>query len=594
MKLWLWQRSGKAAEGDASSTASGRAAGKGMSIGSLEHVVRNRVRMFLRHTWLVAILGTLIVGTSIWSAIYISIAPSEMRIAAGPLDSPNVKLVALLTQKFSAEHDKIRLHLVSTEGPNESAAAMTGGRADLAILPSTIGNTPDLPVVAILQQNVMTLIVPTPPPPPPAPVVAKPAPPPQAEAPAPEKKEKPVKARKGGKKSKAAKNDTGNDEDKADESKDDKTSKGAKTAAAKAAGKTADKGSDKDDGTEEAGGGGEAASDAKDENKLDKITKLAGKRIGIVTGSVATQELLNLVLNHYGVPLGQVQISSIDPRNVAEAVKSQQVDVLFAAGTATGEAINAAVVAATIDGRAPTFIPIDQADGIAKRNPAFDSVEIDAGTFGGNPPTPDESLKSLSFAEYLVARKADNHDAIGALAKLIYSSRLALAAAMPGEIKIEAPSTDKDASITVHPGALAYLTDDQKTFFDKYGDDIFYGLLIFPIFGSAIAGAASYFHSGGRRRRLRLLQGLLDLVRKAHDTPSLETLDQLQAEADHLVIAIIHHAEREEYDHNAQMSFSVALDQVRFAIATRRSFLLEHRATGTGTDVTSGAKSAAA
>ena len=64
---------------------------------------------------------------------------------------------------------------------------------------------------------------------------------------------------------------------------------------------------------------------------------------------------------------------------------------------------------------------------------------------------------------------------------------------MPHEIKIEAPSTDKDANVLVHPGALAYLTDDQKTFFDRYGDTIFYGLLIFPIFGSAIAAVASYF-----------------------------------------------------------------------------------------------------
>ena len=39
---------------------------------------------------------------------------------------------------------------------------MNNGNADLAILPSTIGNSPDWPVVAILRQNVMALIVPAP------------------------------------------------------------------------------------------------------------------------------------------------------------------------------------------------------------------------------------------------------------------------------------------------------------------------------------------------------------------------------------------------------------------------------------------------
>ena len=132
--------------------------------------------------------------------------------------------------------------------------------------------------------------------------------------------------------------------------------------------------------------------------------------------------------------------------------------------------------------------------------------------FSGNPPAPAENLKTLSFPEYLVARKTSHHDRVATLARLIYSSRQSLAAAMPGEVKIEAPSTDKDAAVIVHPGALAYLSDDQKSFFEKYGDYIFYGLLIFPIFGSAIAGVAGYFHRSGRTRRLRLLQRLIELT----------------------------------------------------------------------------------
>jgi hypothetical protein len=138
------------------------------------------------------------------------------------------------------------------------------------------------------------------------------------------------------------------------------------------------------------------------------------------------------------------------------------------------------------------------------------------------------------------------------------------------------------------PGALSYLTDDQKNFFDRYGDDIFYGLLIFPIFGSAIAGVASYFRNNGRTRRLRLLQRLLDLVRKAHDAPSLEALDHMQVDLDHLVVAIIHQSEHDENDQGA--SFSLALDQARFAIAARRAALLNQAAA----DAKPGAKAAAA
>ena len=551
MKLWLVRRFGWKNKAAATSAAPAHASGRPMSMESLEHIVRNRVRMFLRHTWLVSILGSLVLGGGLWTAFYFMTAPTVMRIAAGPSGSANVELVQVLTQKLAGERDKVRLHLVATGGPKESAEALRDDKADLAILPSTVGNSPDWPVVAIMRQNVMALIVPAP--------AASPA---KKEASAPEKKEvsAPEKKEKAGKGAKAAK--TAKHGKSAKSAKSDKGTKTAKSEDA----------------------------NADDDSKLDKVAKLIGHRIGIVTGSVATRDLLNIVLNHYGVATGQVQVSLIDPKDLAAAVKADRVDAIFVAGSATGQAISDAVAATSQNGQAPSFIAIDQADGIAKRIPAFDSADIDAGTFGGNPPSPDDSLKSLSFPEYLVARKSFSHEAIGTLAKLIYSSRLALAAGMPGEIKIEAPSTDKDAAVLVHPGALAYLNDDQKSFFDKYGDDIFYGLLIFPIFGSAIAGMASYFHNNGRTRRLRLLQRLLDLVRKAHAAPSLEVLDQMQVDLDHLVVAIIHQTEREEYDQAVQMSFSLAIDQVRFAIAARRTILVEHG----GSESKTGAKAAAA
>ena len=162
-------------------------------------------------------------------------------------------------------------------------------------------------------------------------------------------------------------------------------SAGSKSAAAKKTTKTVKSDSDNSD----------TSDDSSDSNKFGKVTQLSGKRVGIVTGNEATTGLLELVLSHYGVPLDKVTISQIDPGKLADAVKSDQVDALFVAGAATGRAISDAVAAATVNGVAPTFIEIDQADGIAKRNPAFDSVDIDAGTFGGNPPTPDDNLKSF-------------------------------------------------------------------------------------------------------------------------------------------------------------------------------------------------------
>ena len=104
-------------------------------------------------------------------------------------------------------------------------------------------------------------------------------------------------------------------------------------------------------------------------------------------------------------------------------------------------------------------------------------------------------------------------------------------------------------------------------------------MLIFPVLGSALAGVASYLRRDRRTQRLRLLQRVLDLVRKAHAAQNLEALEQLQVEADNLVVAIVHQGEREEFDETVRMSFAFALDQLRFAIAARRTSILDHSGT---------------
>jgi TRAP-type uncharacterized transport system substrate-binding protein len=442
MKLWLAQRFGGA--GKTLSSAPANAAGQ--AVVSLEHMLRSRIRVYLRNTWLVAILGTAILAGGVWLAFYLTSKDTVMKVAAGPAGGVDAGLVEFLTKKVAHGGESIGLKLVTTSGPAQSAQAIADRTVDVAVLPANVGASADWPVVAILRQNAMVFIVP-------APEAATPAPA------APSEATPGVKPEEG------------------KEAKESKSKRGAKAAKGKSSAKEA-KGAKADEAKSEKG------DETEESTKHEKVSQLAGRRIGIVTGNEASTDLLSVVLTHYGIPLDKVQISQIDPKNLADAVKNNQVDVLFVAGPATGHAIAEAVAAARRNGAAPSFMEIDQADAIAKRDVAFDSTTIDAGMFAGNPAAPADSLKTLTFPEYLVARNTSRHDRIATLARLVYSSRQSLAAAMPGEVKIEAPSTDKDSTVIVHPGALVYLNDDQKSFFDKYGDYIFYSLLIFPIFGS--------------------------------------------------------------------------------------------------------------
>jgi TRAP-type uncharacterized transport system substrate-binding protein len=92
----------------------------------------------------------------------------------------------------------------------------------------------------------------------------------------------------------------------------------------------------------------------------------------------------------------------------------------------------------------------------SRRNfPAYESTEIAAHTFGSSPPKPAEAVKTISFMHFIVARHNLSEDRIGEFARVLYTARQSLASELPTLGKIEAPSTDKDAVVPVHPGAAA-------------------------------------------------------------------------------------------------------------------------------------------
>src|ERR1700722_4911085 len=115
MRLWLFRRfrkgQGNGHDTGSATTGPGRSSSRTMSIGSLEHMVRNRVRMFLRHTWLVTIAGTVLLVALVWTAFYFTTEADHMRIAAGPLDG---KFVQALSDQIAKQHRDLHIRLAFT------------------------------------------------------------------------------------------------------------------------------------------------------------------------------------------------------------------------------------------------------------------------------------------------------------------------------------------------------------------------------------------------------------------------------------------------------------------------------------------------
>ena len=523
----------------------------------------------LRHTWMVVIAALLaLIGLGA-AAFYFEAQPTILRVAVGPPNSEDVRVIQAVAQQFARDRATIRLRLLIKDGPRQAAAALDSGAADLAVVRRDVAMPQAGQAVAILRKNLVVLIAPPPPPAPPAPPASAQA---TGEA-APAKK---TAAKEAAPKKTAARED----ESKKSDAEEDEGEKPAakKAKGQKSAGKKekAKKSAGKEEKDKKAAGKEEDKDASGKEDgvkKIEKIEDLVGKHLAVIGRSEANIKLLDVILQQYGIPPDKIVVMQLDTTDVGTRIRESKVDAIMSVGPLGSRITADAVAAASREKEPPTFLAIDASEAIAERYPVYESAEIAAGTFGGNPQKPPEAIETIGVSHYIVARKTLDDSTAGEFTRLLLGARQSLASELPAIGKIEAPDTEKGAAVAVHPGAAAFIDGEQKSFFERYNDWIYYGLMVMSFVGSAAAWLMNYTKVDDRVKKLVALDRLLELMRAARQAPTLEALEQAQAETDEILHNTILQVENEKLDQAALQAFALALEQTRAAIAERRAAL---------------------
>src|SRR5260221_534815 len=121
-----------------------------------------RLRIMLRHTWLMIVAVALLCGGAGTVVYLLSNQPTELTIAVGPPNSEDVRVVQSIATQLSREQANVRLQLKIVDGgPPDAAAAIDKGQADLAVVRRDSGMPKTGQAVAILRKNVVVFIVPS-------------------------------------------------------------------------------------------------------------------------------------------------------------------------------------------------------------------------------------------------------------------------------------------------------------------------------------------------------------------------------------------------------------------------------------------------
>jgi TRAP-type uncharacterized transport system substrate-binding protein len=320
------------------------------------------------------------------------------------------------------------------------------------------------------------------------------------------------------------------------------------------------------------------------QSSLRSVEDLRGRKVGILqseeAGRAGNQVLLDAVLAQYDVAPGSVRRTPLSLAELPKAIERKEIDVVLVVDAPGSSSLTQAVAAlAQVGHGPPIFIPIAEAKAIAQRSPIFESIEVIRGAFGGALPKPAASFETLGVSTRLIARRNLSNAVIAELTESLLMARPSLATHAPSANRIEPPSTDKGAALPVHPGALAYLGDEEQSFFDTYSDFIYIGAMLFSVLGTGAAAIVARFNQRQNSDFERILQRLIEIIKAARCAERPDTLNELESEADELLTQALALDSSHALSGHRLAATSLALNQIRHAIAERRhSFIASVRA----------------
>ena len=107
----------------------------------------------------IVVLVILVSGASLFGYRWYE-RPVTLSIAVGSLDGEAPKVVSALASRLAVNNAPVRLKVVETTGPIESAAAFSSGKTDLAVVRSDVGDLSQAQAILVLAQAVALLVAP--------------------------------------------------------------------------------------------------------------------------------------------------------------------------------------------------------------------------------------------------------------------------------------------------------------------------------------------------------------------------------------------------------------------------------------------------
>ena len=308
-------------------------------------------------------------------------------------------------------------------------------------------------------------------------------------------------------------------------------------------------------------------------SQIEDFKGLKDRVVAIVPGDAANEKLLDLVLDHYGVPRASVLRQSMTAEEVGPAMQQRKVSAAFVIGPLGGVSLQAFQSIQKSMKGVPTVLGVEDAEAVRRLSTGIDAAEVSKGVFGGTPAQPEEDLTTIGVTIRLVVPASQSGIIAGELTRVLFEGKAKALAGNPQMRELQQPNAE-EKDYPIHPAAQAYFDGETPTFMDRLETLFWIGSAVLGLLASLFGWLLSKVRVKPRSEletQLDNLTAFVADVRKADP----QQLDDLQHRLDAVVVTLFDQRESEEMSADAVTIYSVAINYARSAIAERRAQLVQ-------------------
>jgi TRAP-type uncharacterized transport system substrate-binding protein len=306
-------------------------------------------------------------------------------------------------------------------------------------------------------------------------------------------------------------------------------------------------------------------------SQIEDFKGLKDRVVAVVPGDAANEKLLDLLLDHYGVPRASVQRQSMTAEEVGPAMQQRKVSAAFVIGPLGGVSFQTFQSIQKSMKGVPTVLGVEDAEAVRRLSTGIDAAEVSKGAFGGTPAQPEEDLTTIGVTIRMVVPASQSSIIAGELTRVLFEGKAKALAGNPQMRELQQPNAE-EKDYPIHPAAQTYFDGETPTFMERLETLFWIGSAVLGLLASLFGWLLSKVRAKRRSEletQLDNLTAFVADVRKADP----QQLDDLQHRLDAVVVTLFDQRESEEVSADAVTIYSIAINYARGAIAERRAQL---------------------